>query len=284
MPNQTAAAGSRRMRTALALVAVLSLAATGCNKLKARDLLNKGVQAYKANQYDTAIEKFKEATDLDPDLKTARLYLATAYANMYIPGSPDAANINRGKEAINVYKSVLERDPNNLSAIDGMGSMLYRMAGGPPPNVDMIRESRSYHLKHIQLKPDDPEPYYWVGEIDWELVYKPNKQMRDDYNREQSAKKQIKETDPLPEKLREQFAATYAADADQGIGALKKAIELRPDYDDAMGMLNLLYRQKADMAETSEDRAKYQAEADVLVKQSIEIKQKKASAPVQPTS
>jgi tetratricopeptide (TPR) repeat protein len=283
MQNRTAAAGSRRTGIALALVAVVSLAATGCNKLKARDLLNKGVQAYKANQYDTAIEKFKEATDLDPDLKTARLYLATAYANQYIPGSPDQANVNRGNEAIKVYKSVLERDPNNLSGIDGMGSMLYRMAGGPPPNLDMIRESRSYHLQHIKIKPDDPEPYYWVGEIDWELVYKPNKQMRDEYNRDLPPKKQIKETEPLPEKLRAQFAATYAAEADQGIEALKKAIELRPDYDDAMGMLNLLYRQKADMVEPAEERSKLLADADTLVKQSIEIKQKRQSQP-QPTS
>ncbi len=53
-----------------AFAALLALAAgvSGCSKLRARDLLNKGVAAYKNAQYDTAIEDFKEAKDLDPGL------------------------------------------------------------------------------------------------------------------------------------------------------------------------------------------------------------------------
>jgi len=140
MRNGTSAVGSRRLETALALAACISLAATGCNKLKARDLLGKGVQDFKANQYDKAIEKFKTATDLDPDLKTARLYLAAAYASLYVPGSPEATNLDHARQAISVYKDVLGRDPNNLSAIDGIGSLLFNMAAGPPTNIDMLKE------------------------------------------------------------------------------------------------------------------------------------------------
>jgi tetratricopeptide (TPR) repeat protein len=284
MQNRIVAPRSRRMVTLVALAAAASFATTGCNKLQARDMLNKGVQDYKANQYDKAVEKFKEAKRLDPSLKTARLYLATAYANQYVPGSPDQANLDHAKQAVAEYKEVLEQDPKNLSAIDGIGSMLYHMAGGPPPSVELMKESRSFHLKHIELKPDDPDPYYWVGRIDWELVYKPNKEMRDTFNRDQTAKKQIKDDAPLPDKLREQFAGSYATDADQGIDALRKAIALRPDYDDAMGMLNLLCRQKADMVASTDERTKLLDEADNLVKQAIEIKQKKAAQPVTPTS
>ena len=32
-----------------------------------------------------------------------------------------------------------------------------------------------------------------------------------------------------------------------GIDSLNKALELRPDYDDAMAYMNLLYRQRADL-------------------------------------
>jgi tetratricopeptide (TPR) repeat protein len=283
MQKRIAATGSRRMEMALALVAVVSLAATGCNKLKARDMLNKGVQAYKANQFDSAVEKFKEAKDLDPDLKTARLYLATAYANLYVPGSPDKANVDHANQAIAEYKEVLQKDPGNLNAIDGIGSLLFNMAAGPPPNIDMMKESRSYHQQHIKLSPNDPEPYYWVGLIDWTLSFKANVQMRFDYNRDQvSAKKQIKDGDPLPTNLREQFAAAYGHDVDEGIAALQKAIELRPDYDDAMAYLNLLDRQKADMVESPDERAKLQADADALIEKVKEIKQKKTLAPPQP--
>ena len=33
----------------------------------------------------------------------------------------------------------------------------------------------------------------------------------------------------------------------EGIDSLNKAIQLRPDYDDAMAYLNLMYREKADV-------------------------------------
>jgi len=282
MQNRTAAAGSRRLEIALAFVAIFSLAATGCNKLKARDMLNKGVQAYKANQFDDAIEKFKSATDLDPDLKTARLYLATAYANLYVPGSPDAANLDHAHQAITVYKDVLSRDANNLSAIDGIGSLLFNMAAGPPPNIDMLKESRSFHQKHIQIKSDDPLPYYWVGLIDWTLAFRGNAQARLDFNKDQPAKKQIKDTEPMPDKVRAPFAGAYGPDVDDGITALKKAIELQPDYDEAMAYLNLLDRQKADMVESPDERKKLLDDADALIERVKEIKQKKASQPAQP--
>src|SRR6266849_2167603 len=83
--NPLALARWNRRRLSVALL-VAVIGAAGCNKLKARDWLNKGVQAYKNGQFDTAIEDFKQAKDLDPGLLNARLYLATAYASQYIPG------------------------------------------------------------------------------------------------------------------------------------------------------------------------------------------------------
>src|SRR2546427_7945230 len=84
-PHATAHATNRlaRRSTALLALALLAFTASACNKLKARDLLNKGVASFKGGQYDDAVEKFKQAKDLDPDLTTARLYLATAYASQY---------------------------------------------------------------------------------------------------------------------------------------------------------------------------------------------------------
>src|SRR5260221_6616167 len=82
-----------RRVAALAALLVLAFAGSGCNKLKARDLLNKGVTAFKNGQSDAAIEYFKQAKEADPDLLNARLYLATAYASLYIPGAPSQENM-----------------------------------------------------------------------------------------------------------------------------------------------------------------------------------------------
>ncbi|HYR84911.1 MAG TPA: hypothetical protein VE422_12595, partial [Terriglobia bacterium] len=66
---------------------------------------------------------------------------------------------------------------------------------------------------------------------------------------------------------------------DEGIDKLHKALELRPDYDDAMAYLNLLLRRKADEAATPEERASLLKQADELVDKAKEIKQRKMEAP-----
>lgn len=269
-----------RRSAALAALLIFAFAVSGCNKLKARDLLNKGVTAFKAGQADAAIEDFKRAKDLDPTLMNARLYLATAYASSYIPGAPSPENKAHGEQAIKEFQDVLSIDPNNLNAIDGIGSLLFQMAGTPPVNPQGFEESKTYHEKHIQIRPDDPEPYYWIGVIDWTLAFRDNGELRLDYNKN-NIKKQIKQDDALPPTVRTQFATKDGQLIDEGIADLQKAISLRPDYDDAMAYLNLLYRQKADTAETTAERDELRKKADDLVEKVKEIKQKRLEQPQQ---
>jgi hypothetical protein len=268
----------RVWRRALACAAVFLVAGvSGCNKLKARDLLNKGVNAFKAGQYDEAIEDFKQSKELDPGLMNARLYLATAYASQYIPGAPSEANTRLGEQAIAEFKEVLGIDPNNLSAIDGIGSILYQMAGSPY-DPKKFEESKTYHQKHIELKPSDPEPYYWVGVIDWMVSQRINLELRAAYNKN-NIRKQVQDIDPMPASVRAEYLAKSGAMVDEGIAALQKAIQLRPDYDDAIAYLSLLDRRKADMVESAEERDNLEKQADALLDKVKEIKQKRAEQP-----
>jgi len=260
----------------LAVVA-LAFGATGCDKLRARDLLNKGVAAYRDGKYDAAIEDFKQAKDLDPTLTNARLYLATAYATQYIPGAPSDENIRMGQAAVKEFQDVLSADQNNLSAIDGIGSILYNMAGTPYTR-ERFEESKTYHMKHIALKPEDPEPYYWIGVIDWTLSYRSNLEIRGKWRLDHPGKA-LKDDDPMPADVRDAYMKDNSPLIDEGISKLQKAIELRPDYDDAMAYLNLLLRRKADEAAAPNERADLLKQADDLVEKAKEIKQKKMEAP-----
>jgi tetratricopeptide (TPR) repeat protein len=264
----------RKPHTTVLLALVMASIASGaaCDKLRARDALNKGVQAYKGGQTDAALESFKRAKELDPNLLNARLYLATAYSSQYIPGAPSPENLRNGQQAEAEYQEILQRFPDNLAAIDGLGSITYNM-GGTPFDPKLFDQSKQYHLQHIKLKPDDPEPYYWIGVIDWSLAYRGNRDMREEYNK--TAKKTIRDTDPMPAALSTQFAQKYSGTVDEGIQNLQKAIQLRPDYDDAMAYLNLLYRQKADMESTPEARDADNKMADDLVDKVKAIKQQK---------
>lgn len=261
--------------SALILAAALAVAASGCAKLKARDDLNKGVQAFTAARFDQAIAYFQDAKRQDPTLMNARLFLAQAYASQFIPGAPSDENKRNAQQAIQEWKEVLQINPNNLNAIDGIGAMLF-YEGSTPFDLQLMQEAKTFHQQHITLHPDDPVPYYWIGQIDYWIAYRANEKLRADYN--EKARKHIQQLDPLPPALRQQFIKEDGAIVQEGIDSLNKAISLRQDYGDAMAYLNLLLRQKGDMEVTAAARDADNKEADGLLEKVKEINQKKMTA------
>src|SRR5947209_5678213 len=155
---------------ALAGAVALVLSATGCDKLRARDQLNKGVASYKNLKYEQAIEHFKNAVTLDPSLKNAKIYLATAYLAQYIPGVDSPDNLQNANLAIEQYKSVLNEDPKNVNSIKGIAYLYLQMK--------KFEDAKSYYGKAIDLDPNDPEAYYSVGVIDWTQAYQPRMEER----------------------------------------------------------------------------------------------------------
>jgi tetratricopeptide (TPR) repeat protein len=223
-------------------VLLLAGAAGGCkwiDALKARDQLNKGVGAFRNAQFQQAIVFFKTAVDLDPKLLNARLYLATAYAQQYIPGGDSPENVKIGKQAVEAFEDVLKQDPNNLTAIASIAQLFYNMR-----DFDKAKE---YQRRRLQVSPNDPEPYYWIGVINWATTYPRRMQVRRDLNL--TMPKDINRPDilpPLPEKARAQLEQDNKPLVDEGIQALQKAMELKPNDENAMTYINLMYREKAD--------------------------------------
>jgi len=86
----------------------------------------------------------------------------------------------------------------------------------------------------------------------------------------------------MPPEVRDEYMKADGMLIDEGITDLRKAVELRPDYDDAMAYLNLMLRRKADEATTPDERASLLKEADSLVDKAKEIKQKKMETPAKP--
>jgi hypothetical protein len=146
---------------------------------------------------------------------------------------------------------------------------------------DKFAESKSHFLKHSRLRPDDPEPYYWIGVIDWTLSFRANGELRANDNKTVRGDG-LGAADPFPVEVREQYTREYGSIINEGIDVLKHAIELRPDYDDAMAYLNLLYRRKADTVAYVSERDELTKMADDLVDTVKEIKQRRAEAPNRP--
>src|SRR5579859_2140418 len=124
--------------------------------------LKLGVEAYKSNRYEQAIRHFRKATDLDPRQPAAHMYLATAYVNQYIPGVESPDNTRVAVQAIEQYQPVLDSDAELASKIDSAKGIAYLYL-----NMKKWDEAKTYYQKASELDPNDAEPYYSVGVIDW---------------------------------------------------------------------------------------------------------------------
>src|SRR6267142_4964716 len=127
----------------------------------------------------------------------------------------------------------------------------------------------------IDLDPNDPETYYSVAVIDWTQTYQPRMEER--------AKLGLKPEEPLNEKDKESkkvcaaLKEKNAPNIQEGIDNLNKALQLRPDYDDAMAYMNLMYRERADVrcGDSAAHKADLQT-ADEWVDKTMAVKKAKA--------
>jgi len=267
----------QRLRATAVLLALLVLvfSLASCQKLKARDELNKGVRAYKGAQFDAAIEHFKRAIELDPQLINARVFLAVAYASQFVPGSPAESNKRLGLTAIDAFEDVLKYDPKNITSISYIASLYFGIGGAERETEAMrppLEKAKEYRRRLIELEPNNAEHYYSIGVIDWTLTYKPRMELR---NRMGLARPE----DPLPRRAREELAAKNNALVDEGIEVLDRALQLNPEYADAMAYLNLMYREKADLVADPNEREQFLQRADELAERAQQILRKKAEAP-----
>jgi tetratricopeptide (TPR) repeat protein len=224
---------------------LLALTAAGCNKLRARDQLNKGVMAFRNAQFQVAIEHFKNAVQYDPTLVTARLYLATALAQQFIPAVDTPQNTKTGQDAIDQFSEVLKIDPNNTTAMASIGQLYYGMKD--------FDKAKQYQRDRLQVEPNNPEPYYWIGVIDWAVAQKNDADVRKDLKLTVPDPK-TGYYPPLPEKARASLEDENSKFVSEGLDALQKAINLKPNDFNTMAYINLMYRQKADIDTDKEAR------------------------------
>jgi tetratricopeptide (TPR) repeat protein len=222
--------------TALAVaLAGMVLSMSGCNRLAARDQLNKGVDAYKSAHYEEAIGHFQKATQLDPSLPMAKSYLATALAQNVVPGLDTPDNMKTAQQAIDIFQDVLAKDPHDVNSMKQIAGIYF--------SIKKLDDAKSWQKKVLAEDPKDPEAAYTVGVIDWTEAHENTLKallpagVNDDG--EGNAK--------APKKVMEPLKAQNASLVEEGLQYLNQAVANRANYDDAMAYLNLIYRRKADV-------------------------------------
>jgi tetratricopeptide (TPR) repeat protein len=275
---------NRRIVTIIALVAALALAvvSTGCKKLEARDNLNKGVQAFKGAKYADAVNFFKTAVELDPEYTISRVYLATAYMSQYIPGAASPENLEFAKNAMDTFQEVLKIEPKNATAVESIASLHIQMSQGMSDLAEKSKkldEAKVWYQKLTEVDPQNKTAYYSQGFIVWGKWYPVLMEAR--------AKLGMRPEDPGPlkdNKVRTELRDKYLAMINDGIQNLNKALEVDKEYDDAMAYLNLLFRERADLAESKAEYDKDIETADMWVNKTLETKKIKVEREMKKTS
>jgi tetratricopeptide (TPR) repeat protein len=170
----------------------------------------------------------------------------------------------------------LEQDPKNEIATESLASLNYTEAGGIPDldaKIKKLDEAEQWYTKLTELNPKKKEAFYSLGVIAWAKWYPALQAARNGLK--------MKQEDPGPlkdKKVRDDLRAKYGAMIDDGLKNLQTAIDLDGNYDDAMAYVNLLYRERADLADSKLAYDQDIQSADNWLQKALDTRKVKAGA------
>lgn len=116
-------------RIAIAL-AVLVVVNSGCgviNRIRSKNELNEAARTYREGRYIEAEQHSRKALELDPENKAAPLFIARTIHAQYRPGVAAEDNIAKAREAIEAYRQILQKDPQNEEAYRAIAFLYERI-------------------------------------------------------------------------------------------------------------------------------------------------------------
>jgi tetratricopeptide (TPR) repeat protein len=229
-----------------------------------------GVKAYRVAKFVEAVYHFRNAAEMDSNFVEARVYLGTALAQQYVPGAGSAENLRMANQAIEAFESALKLDAKNATALASLALIYY--------NMKQFDKAKEYQRRRVDMDPTNPEPYYWIGVLDWAQCFPRQMKLRNDLKLPPDPEKPDV-LPPLPEDARARLASENGAAVEEGIQDLEKALELKPDDWDAMAYVDLLYRQKAELEVEEGARQNDLRIAEEWVDKAIAISHKQTSPP-----
>lgn len=261
------------MKKVLCLIAALTLALSslGCTKIQARMEIKAANEAYQKEDWSSALSHYQRARQIDPsfadldrmvgyseiglyvpDDKTpkneAHATTAIEELNKYLRKRPDDRiardalinmylNANRTSQAIDYFRNYLQSHPADLEAVKSIAILVAKQGD--------FDESLNWYQKITLLDAKNPESFYIFGVVCYEKVAK----------------------NPPAD------VAQKMGIINRGKDSLQHAIDMKPDYAEAMAYLNLLWRQQA-LVDALTDPVKAQADvaqADAIRNKTIQL-------------
>ena len=303
-------------RLALVLGLSVTLVGCGqFQTLKAKKAFKEANTLYQQQDYRKAAAKYEEALAADPNLTVALFYLGNSYDQLYKPSRQgEAENDAYLTKAISFYEQATtkEQDPTLR-----MRSFQYLVAAYGPDKLNDPEKQEPLIQKMIEIDPSDPANYFALAKMyedagrydEAEKILLDAKDRKPEdaatwmqlagfYNRQGDFEKTIEALNQRaarepnnPEAF--YTIATYYWDkayrdfrlaepkkreySDAGLKAVEKAIQLKPDYMEAITYRGLLLRVLANIEKDPNRQRALLKDADEMQAQAVDLRKKKAA-------
>jgi tetratricopeptide (TPR) repeat protein len=156
-----------RIAITLAVLVVLSSGCSLVNRIRAKNELNEAARAYRESHFEEAEQRSRRALELDPENKTAPLFIARTIHAQYRPGVTTPQNQAKASEAIEAYRRILEKDPRNEEAYKAIAFLYEKLKAD-----DQLRQWIIARAANDQIEPTKrAEAYIVLASKDWNCSF-----------------------------------------------------------------------------------------------------------------
>jgi tetratricopeptide (TPR) repeat protein len=253
-------------------LAILVFTTSGCgliNRVRAKNQLNEAARAYHDGHFEEAEQYSRRALELDPDSRSAPLFIARTLHAQYKPGVQAPENLLKANEAIQAYQKILERDPKNEEAYKAI-AYLY----GATKEDEKLRSwiaSRATDSSTDDTKRS--EAYTILASKDWDCSYKIT-ELPTNHTTALEAGNRAKITYKKPADQKD--FDTAQACVKRGLEEVENAVKLDPNSESAWSYkTNLLIEASrlAEMEGKADQKAQLEKQREAAQKRTSELSQ-----------
>ena len=254
---------------ATAILALFVAAGAGCtlvNKIRAKNELNDTAKAYREGHFDEAEQHAKRALSLDPDNKTAAIFIARVIHQQYKPGVDTPDNIQKARDAIDAYKRILEKDPTNDEAYKAISVLYAAIKDDAKLREWILKRANDPNMSNEKRA----EAYAILGGKDWDCSYKITELPDVKLTTSEGGKPHVVYQKPKDQKDFDNAQKCVA----RGLEEAETAIKLDPNNESAWSYKTNLLLEAAKLAEMdgkADMKAQYQKQAEVAGKRAAAL-------------
>jgi tetratricopeptide (TPR) repeat protein len=265
----------------LALLLLTAPVLSGCNKVRARVELKKGNAFYQQESYAKALPQFQKGIELDPGATFAWRSVALSALALYRPGDASKQNRDYERIAIEGFEKYLEDYPDDSKAHEYLLTMYVNSKQYDKAMAYIDNQIVEHPEKQAELEGMKVSILTQSGQLEQaaQLAQRVSPEKRPEmlYSVGVSAWDKVRNDPALDQAAREKYV-------DLGLASMKQALDIRPEYFEAMVYNGLLYRQKADVTVDELKKQEYFALATQWRDKAVALRKKTQAAQAKPAA